>query len=81
MNAVGEVVEHVSRTSNLSQMSPAHLRSRDRADRIFVRTSGSVTVLRRHNWILVAVAKLGFNYDKVRVHGKDSRKKIECLSY
>ena len=47
----------------------------------FVRTSGSVTALRRQNWILVAVAKLGFSYDKVRVHGKDSGKKIECLSY
>ena len=47
----------------------------------FVRTSGSVTALRRQNWILVAVAKLGFSYDEVRVHGKDSGKKIECLSY
>ena len=35
----------------------------------FVRTSGSVTVLRRQNWILIAVAKLGFSYDKVGVHG------------
>ena len=46
-----------------------------------MRTSGSVTVLRRQNWIFVAVAKLGFSYDKVRVHGKDSAEKIECLSY